>query len=365
MIWKLRTFLAILSVGVLAASSLADWPIFRGNARQTGVVAEMLPGPLVVRWKLQFKDGFEGAAAVVDGVVYAGCLDEHLYALELKSGKEKWKYKAGPIMAPPSVHEGAVYVGDEEGIFHCVDAATGEKRWTFETRGEISSGANFAGDRVIFAGRDSTLYCLDKKGNLAWKFKTEGPIYGSPAVADNRTFVAGCDSRLHTVDLKTGKGLANIDLGGQSGATATVAGDKLFVGTMANQFLALDLVKNDMAWTFEAKQGKEFYASAAVTDKLIIVGSRDKSVHALDRAKGTTVWSFLTQGWVDSSPVVAGAKVLFGSKDGNLYVVDLEKGAELQKIALGRSVIASPAVAGGCVVIGTSDGFLYCLGKKD
>ena len=56
------------------------------------------------------------------------------------TGKEKWKYKAGPIKAPPSVHDGAVYVGDTDGMFHCVDAASGKKRWTFKTEAEITSG---------------------------------------------------------------------------------------------------------------------------------------------------------------------------------------------------------------------------------
>lgn len=356
----------VLFLVVLAAQSLfADWTIFRGNTAQTGIADEMLPESLAIRWKVQLKDGIEGTAAIAGDTVYVGALGEFLYALDLKTGQEKWKYKAGPITSPASVHEGAVYIGDEDGMFHCVDAKTGTKLWSFETNGEISSGANFSDDKIIFAGKDSMLYCLDRKGKLAWKFKTEGPVYGSPTVAGGMTFVAGCDSHLHMVDLKTGKGLAKIDLGGQAGSTAAVAGDRLFVGTMSNQFLAVDLKKKDLAWTYEPAKAQGFYSSAAVTDKLILVGCRDKALHALDRAKGTAVWSFTTKGQVDSSPVVVGKRVLIGSKDGNLYVLDLEKGAELQKLALGRSILASPAVSQGFVVIGTTDGFLYCLGKKD
>src|SRR5436309_15546763 len=96
----------------------ADWPLFRGNALQTGVARDELPGMVQVRWKLQFKEGFDGAAAITGGVVYAGSFDQHLYALDLVTGKEKWKYKAGPFKAPVSFHDGAIYVGDEEGMFH-------------------------------------------------------------------------------------------------------------------------------------------------------------------------------------------------------------------------------------------------------
>lgn len=353
---------------VLCASvvkSDADWPVFRGNAPQTGVAKDTLPDKLEVRWKVKLGDGIEAAAVVHKGVVYVGSFDEHLYALDLATGKERWKYKAGPIKAPPGVRDGSVYVGDEEGVFHCVDAAKGSKRWTFETNGEITSGANFAGDRVLFGSHDSTLYCLTESGKLAWKYKTEGPVYGAPTVAEGRTFLAGCDSILHFIDVKSGQKLAALDLGGQSGATAAVAGEKLYVGTMANQVQAVDLKKRAIEWTFEPERSQPFFSSAAVTDKLVVLGCRDRYVYALDRATGKEAWSFPTRGRVDSSPVVVGKRVYVGSTDGHLYVLDLATGKEAQKVQLGRSVLASPVVADGCLVIGTTDGLLYCLGSKN
>ena len=60
------------------------------------------------------------------------------------------------------------------------------------------------------------------------------------SIAGRYTFVAGCDSNLHIIDLKNGKELVAIDLDGQAGATAAVLGDKLYVGTMTNEFKAID-----------------------------------------------------------------------------------------------------------------------------
>src|SRR2546423_4111763 len=113
-----------------------DWTLFRGNALQTGVSAQKLPDKLNELWKFETKDSIEGAPAVKGGVVYLGSLDENLYALDLASGKEKWKYKGGPFKASPSFHNDRLYVGDSDGIFHCVDAA-GKKKWTFKTDGEL------------------------------------------------------------------------------------------------------------------------------------------------------------------------------------------------------------------------------------
>jgi outer membrane protein assembly factor BamB len=372
--WLRATVMLLVGAGVLALArgsaqeakpAADDWPVFRGNPRQTGVAASRLPDKLEVLWTFQAKDDIEGAAAIAAGVVYVGCFGEHLYALDLESGKERWKYKSGPIKAAPAVRDGAVYVGDADGLFHCVDAAKGTKRWTFETGAEITSGANFAGDAVLFASHDETLYCLKRDGTLRWKFKTEGPVYGSLAVDDGRTFVAGCDSKLHVLDLEKGKQLAGVDLGGQSGATAAVADGRLYVGTMTNQFEAIDWKKGEVAWTFQAtRRAQPFYASAAVTDALVIAGSRDNRVWALDRKAGKEVWSFATGAKVDASPVVAGDRVYAPSCDRNLYVLDLATGKQIQKIELDDQILASPAVAAGRLVIGTTKGTLYCLGAK-
>jgi outer membrane protein assembly factor BamB len=126
----------------------------------------------------------------------------------------------------------------------------------------------------------------------------------------------------------------------------------------------IDLTKKDVEWSYTPKRAQPFYSSPAVTQKLVVAGSRDRQVHAMDRAKGDLAWSFAADGRVDSSPVIVGKRVYFGSTSGTLYVVDLAKGGEVQSFGLGQGITASPAVARGCLVIGTTDGLLYCLGKK-
>jgi outer membrane protein assembly factor BamB len=348
------------------APASGDWPLFRGNSLQTGVAGSTLPEKLSVLWKVKTKDGIEGTAAIVGGTVYIGSLDEHLHAFELATGKEKWRYKAVPFKAPVSFKDGSVYIGDSDGIFHCVAAATGKQRWTFKTEGEIAGGANFSNDAVLFGSGDETLYCLTMEGKERWRFKVPGgPVLGTPAVVDGRTFAAGCDSTLHVIDLATGKEQGSVDLGGQIGATPAIVGDFMYIGTMTNQFLGINWKKPEIAWTYEAaKHQQPFYASAAVTDTLVIAGSRDKRVHALDRKTGKEVWSFDTRNKVDSSPVIVGQRIFVGSTDSNLYVLDLAKGTEIARFELGSPIAGSPAVGDRCLVIGTDDGTIYCLGEK-
>jgi outer membrane protein assembly factor BamB len=368
---RARIGLVCLALG-LSAAALAqapagkkDWPVFRGNAEQTGVASSALPARLTVLWKFSASDPIEGAVAVANGIVYAGSLDEHLYAIDLLTGKQKWKYKAGPLKAAPAVRGDAVYAGDLDGNLHCVDTK-GAKRWTFEAGAEIG-GINFWRDLVLFTSHDEHLYCLTKDGKQRWKFKVDGPVYGAPAVAEGKTFLVGCDSRLHVLDIATGKELRAVELGGQTGASGAVWGEQLYVGTMRNEVKAIDWKKGSVTWSFRARQA--FFSSAAVTERDVVVGCRDNRVYALARKGGKQRWSFPTGGQVDSSPVIVGGRVVVGSLDGNLYVLDLANGRQVQRVALDGPgtgpVRASPVVVDGRVLIGTQKGTLYCLGAKE
>jgi outer membrane protein assembly factor BamB len=214
------------------------------------------------------------------------------------------------------------------------------------------------------ASHDENLYCVGKDGKERWKYKIDFPIYGSVSVVGGRTFLVGCDSQLHVIDVAKGKAERSVDLGGQSGGTAAVLGDVLYVGTMGNEVRAINWRKGTEVWKYKPKRAQAFYSSPAVTDKYVVIGGRDNLVHCIDRQKGTQVWAFPTKSKVDSSPVVVGDRVVVGSLDGHLYVLALATGQELQKVKLDGPVSASPVVVGGRVLIGTQKGTLYCLGTK-
>ena len=357
------------SAALIAADNVkrADsWPLFRGNVEQTGVAATTLPDKLRVQWQFKVgKDGVEGTAAIANGVVYIGSFDKHLYALDLKTGREKWKYNAGPIKAAPGYRDGLLYVGDEDGKFHCIDAVTGKKRWVFDAESEVTSGTGFAGDDVLFGTSGELLFCLSRDGKKKWDFKVAGgPVNATPAVAGKHTFVAGCDSMLHVIDTQTGQEVRSVELGGQVGSSAALSGDLIYVGTMNNDVQAINWKQGKVLWKFEAERRKQpFFASVALTDKLVIAGSRDQRVHAIDREKGTSVWNFLTGGRIESSPVVVGKRVYVGSLDGVLYVLDRDAGTLVQKIELDSDIVGSPAVAQGRLIIASSKGVIYCLGE--
>jgi len=371
--------LGALTLLLLAAPAARgeDWPSFRGDATLSGVSNETLPAKLQPVWTFEAEDAIESTAAIVDGIVYVGSLDGKLYALDLRTGKVRFRYTAGgEIKSSPSVHEGIVYFGDESGLFHAVDAKTGAVRWTFPTDGGVTSSANFAPEAksgqswVLFGSYDGFLYCLDAKtGRLIWKLETESYVHATPAVAGSRVYVAGCDGYFRTVRLSDGRELGKVSLDGYTAASPAVGAGKAYVGTFENEVLGLDLTVPGgaprVAWRYQHPERTfPFYSSAAVTPRAVLLGGRDKLIHALDPATGKLLWTFATPARVDASPVVAGGEVLAASKSGTLYALDLATGKKLWEYETGAPLAASPAIADGHLVIGTLNGVVYAFAGK-
>ncbi|MBI4486321.1 MAG: PQQ-like beta-propeller repeat protein, partial [Acidobacteria bacterium] len=129
------------------------------------------------------------------------------------------------------------------------------------------------------------------------------------------------------------------------------------------EVLALDLTRRTVLWRYSNPDaGFPYYSSAALHGGRLIVGGRDKLVHAIDAATGKGAWTFATRARVDSSPVVAAGRVYVGSSDGRLYVLDAVSGKKLWEFDAGAGITASPAVAAGRVIVGAQDGRVYVFG---
>ncbi len=368
----------IITLLFLAAHfAFANWTSFRGNPQLTGVADSQLPDKLELLWTFQAGDMIESTAAIVDNVVYVGVSDGYLYAIDAATGKNTWKYQtSAPIKSSPSIRNGVIYFGDGEGIFHAVDIATRKKKWQFSTEGEIISSANFAGDRVLFGSYDGFLYCLNiKNGELAWKYETEGYVHGTPAIYENFVVVTGCDSYLRIINIDNGKQTQQVNLGAYVGASPAILGAntdsqvkseiRAYCGTYGNEVLGIDITSGKIAWRYQHPVRQlPFFASAAVTEDLVIIGGRDKMVHALSPEKGEPQWIFTAKSRIESSPVIVGKRVFFGTTRGLFIALDITNGKKVWEFAIGSPIIASPSVADGKIYIGTEDGVLYCFGEK-
>ncbi len=357
----------LLAVSAVPEDRVNNWPMFRGAPSLTGISSAELPKPLNLLWSFDAEDSIESSAAIADNTVYVASMDASLYAIELSTGKQRWRYStAGPVQeSSPCVQDGVVYVGDLNGILHAVDAATGKKIWTFETEAEIRSSPNYKNGKIYLGSYDQNLYCLSADtGTLIWEYATDGPVHATPTLDDENAYISGCDAAFRAINAISGKQVFAINLADYAGASAAISDGYAYVGTFGNEVLCLNLRKQLREWSYtHPTRNFPYYSSAAVASDRIIVGGRDKIVHCLDRSTGKEIWSFMTKARVESSPLVTGNRVFVGSNDGLFYELDLISGKKVWEFTSGAPFSASPAAVHGFLVIGDQDGVLYCFGK--
>ena len=369
---KLPVLLLLASVTTFSSAQTqpgtrsSDWSQFRGDPSLTGVAATIPPSSLELLWSYETGDAIDSSAAVADGVVYVGVGNGDLLALDLDSGELKWAYSTGSFImeSSPAVGQDTVYVGDLDGIVHAVSLHDGEAAWTFATDGEIKASPVVVDDLVLIGSYDTHLYALDANdGSLRWKIQTDNMVHATPAVADGLAFIVGCDGIFRAVRVADGTEAYQIVAGAYTAASPLLDGDRAYFGTFEHEVLALDLAGREVVWRYR-NPNREFpyYSSAALAQGRIILGGRDKFVHAIDAATGQSLWTFETRARVDSSPAIAGGRVYIGSSDGRLYVLDAATGSKLWEFNTGADLTASPAIASGRVVIGSTDGVLYVFG---
>lgn len=362
-----RVVRLLAAVFAIACVATAQWPQFRGNPQLTGIAQATLPAKLRVLWTHEGGEAIESSAAIDNGTVYAGIGNGELHALDLATGKLKWKYKAGDLLgeSSPAVADGVVYIGDLDGALHAVGTADGKKLWSMPTRGEIKASPVVVDGKVLIGSYDGTLYAADAKtGAVAWRVKTTAQVHATPSVVNGYAHITGCDGILRVIRVKDGVEAYTVKIGSYTGASPALEGTMAFFGTFDNQVIGVDMAKRAIVWRYEHPQRKfPFYSTPAVFGGRIYLGGRDKMLHALDAKTGKPAWTFTSKARIDSSPAIADGRVWFGSNDGNLYAVDLNSGKETWSFTAGAPISASPAIANDRIVIGAQDGRLYCLGR--
>lgn len=355
----------------LCAALVAAWPMFRGDPGLHGVAGGGLPDALELRWIFKAGNPVKSSAALADGRIFVGCDDGKLYALAADTGKQLWTFKTGEsVESPPLVLDGVVYVGSNDGNLYALDAEKGTLKWKYKTDGKIVGGANWfrsagaSAPRIVVGSYDNKVHCVDATtGGSVWTFETSNYVNGTPAVADGKIVFGGCDGLLHAINADTGKELGAVEAGAYIPGSPAVDAGRAYAAHYGGEVLCVDLASSKVVWRVKQRESP-FFSSPAVTDKLVIIGGRDKRLHCLDRATGETRWKFATEGDVDSSPVVCGDKVVFGSNDGKLRMVRLDTGKPVWSYEIGKDLTASPAIAAGLVVIGSEDGNVYAFGAK-
>ena len=358
-----------MEVRAAADSSQLNWPTARGDAQSTGHADQTLPENLRVIWEYKADEAIETTPVVVGKRVFVSDVMGKVYAIDRATGEEIWKvdFDTG-FLASPSVKAEELVIGDIDGNLYKLNAIDGKELWRKSTDGEIQGSVAFHGENVLAASGDGKLHCFRlKDGEKVWTYEANDQIRCSPTVAGDRTFLGGCDGQLHVVNLETGEAMGKtFELGGPTGSTPSVVGDKAFLPIMDGVVLAFDWKAQKELWQhLDEERPQEYRNSAAVTTDLVVLSSQFKQVDAISTATGELKWRHTLRRRADASPVIAGKDVWIAATDGRLIRLELENGTEEKwSYEIRGSFIAGPAIAGQELFIADDDGVVRCFGAE-
>jgi outer membrane protein assembly factor BamB len=181
------------------------------------------------KWRFRAGNEIWSTPLLADGTLYITSLDHHLYAIDPTNGDEVWHYEAGgAIASTPVMHDGTLYFAAFDNLVYALDAQTQEVVWTYPTENWVFSSPAFTDGRLIVADLNGNVYCLmAESGEVCWQFKTEAetPMVGPPPVApvvgppvivgDAVYFTSGDKSKniyanIYALDLESGEERAKI-----------------------------------------------------------------------------------------------------------------------------------------------------------
>jgi serine/threonine protein kinase len=300
-------------------------------ARQTGILvspktrAGIQPTNEVQEiWSFECEDEIRGSPVISDGVLFVGCYDNNLYALNAQTGEFIWKFATeGGIPTRPAVDHNFVYVSSEDTRLYAVEADT---------------------------------------GRIVWTYYAEGPIRCSPIIYEGHIFVGADDSFLHVVNMHTGQRSWRAEVSGPIRSTPLIADERVYFGSQSSDFYCLDF-RGDLKWRFgQAKRA--ITSSPILVEGVLYFGCMDWTLYAVESDGGWQIWRFRMGRPTISSPSYAEGRIYTGCADGNIYAIEGRSGREVWRFQTEHQVTGSPLVFEDSVFCGSVDGSMYCLDMR-
>ena len=252
-----------------------------------------------------------GTPAIANDTVYIGAYDGALSALDLETGRRRWRTELGDaIGASPTYYNGSLYVAVEHaapsGSVAAVNAATGDVQWR-DSRPTDHPHSTVALDRergrLLFGSNDGYCYAWSFPGfEREWSYDTGGDVKTALAIADGVVIVPSWAGTVTAIDVDDGSQVWEFD-GGQDFMCAPAVHDgTVYVGSHDSNIYALDLDTGKKEWVKET--GGWITGNAVATPNHVLVGSYDRTLYALSQRDGSVTWSFSGRGEITSAPAV-------------------------------------------------------------
>ena len=287
-----------------------------------------------------------------------------------------WKYKTnGPIVASPVIDHGMVFVGSLDSSLYAIDLVTGKEKWKLPTGGAIRSSVCVMPQRLFLLSTDGILYRMEKdSGRVDGLFQSMTGFVGdgqadyidyfssTPVLADSAIFF-GCGESIYAISLVDGYTRWTFKTGGVVHTRPVVSGGKLFAGTFDGYLYAIDIRTGLLSWKFKT-MGSYGYPKGEITGNpvaignKVIFGARDNILYAVDTRGGFCHWfKQFPNGWGLSATINDSVLYAGTFDDRKIFAYDLATGRELWKVNSGFNIL-------GGISIGDTMGYVGLMNGK-
>ncbi|MFH1783800.1 MAG: PQQ-binding-like beta-propeller repeat protein [bacterium] len=347
---------------------MGGWPMFKFGPERKASTPQAILTPLVPTWSYDTGSPIYSSPVVSGSVVYFGCDDGNVYAINALTGDFIGTFSIGSrITATPAVDAGVLYVGAWDGYMYAIDVATGEEKWAKAdpiNPAPIQSSVGVINGVIYYGCDNGKVYALNAEtGDLlsGWPYTTGGAVVGSPAIYNGTVYIGSLDGKMYALDAVTGQPKSGwpATTGGEIHSTPGCENGRIYFGSDDTYMYAYDESGSRLS---RVKVQGDLHSSPAVLNDWIYFGSGFKKVHAFSwtGSKLKNEWRYNGQDAVFSSPALTSNIAVVGCENGWVFALDLYSRDLRDKHATGGPVTASPAIFADNIYATSTDGNLYC-----
>ena len=285
---------------------------------------------------------------------------DSVYAVNTGNGGMIWRFPAEPdrgtaFFATPVLDNDQLIVGDYQSNLYGINPKTGAQLWIFDgAEGLYIGHVLVENDKIYAPNSDYNLYSLDSQQKILWKIETSQALWADPVSDGDVIYQASMDHFLYALDANTGQEIWKVDVGGALGYAPALNGEgKLFIGTLANELIALNKMEGVVEWRFPTNDA--IWSRPLLDEGILYFGDISGNFYAVDAVSGTLKWDLQNGGGIVGTPAVIQDGIVYGTETGEIIAVNYN-GEKLWTKIVDGEIYTPPIVVGDSILFAITKG---------